>query len=183
MDQNHFLYQLVLCSFISCTCMPISKWAILAILNVAYKHSQVSSHQPLNLSFQNHHLKNPKWTFFLLQNNSQICPNSALKKNPKKPILHTQTCPICDLKHLAPKPKKLASKHHPHFALNLPNSRCQENYARWHIKEKKFKTWNWTLFLDSSHLLGFGIWANLKQQPCSTHHSKDLWQPQTSWLY
>jgi len=60
MDQNHFLYQLVLWSLISCTCMQIFKWDILTILNVAYKHSQVSSHQPLNLSLQNHHLNNPK---------------------------------------------------------------------------------------------------------------------------
>jgi hypothetical protein len=140
-----------------------SKWDILAILNeCSYKHSQVSSHQPLNLPLQNHHLNNPKWTFFLVQNNSQICPNSALKKNPKQPLLHTQTCTICDLKHLAPKPKKLASKHPHILPLNFQIQDAKKSYARWHIKEKLFKNRNQTLFLDSSHLLGFGIWATLK---------------------
>jgi hypothetical protein len=105
-------------------------------LECSLQHSQMSSHQPLNMPLQNHHLKNPKWTFCLFQNNSQICPNSALKKTLNNPILHTQTCPICDLKHLAPKPKKLPQKTPHILPLICQIQDAKKTYVRWHIKEK-----------------------------------------------
>jgi hypothetical protein len=62
-------------------------------LKFSPKNSEVTSNQLTNLPPQTHHLKNPKWTLYLLQNSPQLCPNSALKKYLQHPIIHTQNLP------------------------------------------------------------------------------------------
>jgi hypothetical protein len=80
MDEKSFFMPIGFMFFHPCTCMSIFKWIILTLSNLAQKHFEVSSNQLPNLPPQTHHLKNPQWTLYLLQNSSQICPNSDLKK-------------------------------------------------------------------------------------------------------
>jgi len=82
-------------------------------------------------------LKTSQCTLPLFQNSPHICSNSAFKKNPKQPILHIRIFPICALKNLASKPKKLAPNH-PKFCPNFAKFKMPWKLMQ-SIKEEIFK--------------------------------------------
>jgi hypothetical protein len=68
-------------------------------------------------------------------------------------------CPLCAFIHLVPN-QKIGPENPLHYALTLPNSRCQKNSCKVanqrKINKEKLKP---SIILTSSHhILGFGVW-------------------------